>query len=161
DPNWPTVGKISRAPLTNEEIERSPFGRLLPPSAARMDILPGTAGTATVPSSPIPKAPSRFRNKIPSQWTEETGARRSNHVIPSNFNLQFFSELSTFVYTMRNIGDASSFAKDSLKVTSPINCMERRLLAVHVKFAKWAPSPTEYIFRAQHYRLKGLETEVL
>ncbi|KAK6743461.1 hypothetical protein RB195_010614 [Necator americanus] len=77
DPNWPTVGKISRAPLTNEEIERSPFGRLLPPSAARMDILPGTAGTATVPSSPIPKAPSRFRNKIPSQWTEETGAQIS------------------------------------------------------------------------------------
>ncbi|EYC03431.1 hypothetical protein Y032_0094g2756 [Ancylostoma ceylanicum] len=29
------------------------------------------AGTATVPSTPIPKAPSRYRNKIPSQWIEE------------------------------------------------------------------------------------------
>ncbi|EYC03433.1 hypothetical protein Y032_0094g2756 [Ancylostoma ceylanicum] len=73
-PNWPTVGRmqrLSRAPLTDEELRNSPFGRLLPPSCSRMETSSLHAGTATVPSTPIPKAPSRYRNKIPSQWIEE------------------------------------------------------------------------------------------
>ncbi|EYC03429.1 hypothetical protein Y032_0094g2756 [Ancylostoma ceylanicum] len=77
-PNWPTVGRmqrLSRAPLTDEELRNSPFGRLLPPSCSRMETSSLHAGTATVPSTPIPKAPSRYRNKIPSQWIEEDESR--------------------------------------------------------------------------------------
>ncbi|KAL6726676.1 hypothetical protein Aduo_008621 [Ancylostoma duodenale] len=74
NPNWSTAGRmnrLSRAPLTDEELRASPFGRLLPPVCKRMETSSSNSGTATVPSTPIPKAPSRYRNKIPSQWIEE------------------------------------------------------------------------------------------
>ncbi|VDP02462.1 unnamed protein product [Heligmosomoides polygyrus] len=84
NPNWPTVGqrqRLSRGPLTEEELERSPFGKYLidlrQPSDARLfptygsnqtDPTPLGGDAGTVPTTPIPRAPTRYRNRLPSPW---------------------------------------------------------------------------------------------
>ncbi|KAK5972675.1 hypothetical protein GCK32_009394 [Trichostrongylus colubriformis] len=87
NPDWPTVGnrhRFSKEPLTDEELTKSPFGKYLkdanrvkiprPDStldSGKADLSSMNSSTGTVPSSPIPRAPTRYRNRIPSPWMSQ------------------------------------------------------------------------------------------
>ncbi|XGW14166.1 hypothetical protein V3C99_000457 [Haemonchus contortus] len=94
NPDWPTVGarqRISREPLTEEELRKSPFGKYLKDvqrvkgpqtdstwDSGRPDMSSMNSSSGTIPSSPIPRAPTRYRDRIPSPWMNHARDRETH-----------------------------------------------------------------------------------
>ncbi|KAJ1359595.1 hypothetical protein KIN20_018365 [Parelaphostrongylus tenuis] len=89
DPKWASVETrrlCKKTPLTEDELTKSPFGKYLPSprKTANQRKYGSTNGKRilrqktteillnvfSVPSTPIPRAPSRYRESIPPQWMD-------------------------------------------------------------------------------------------
>ncbi|WKY02602.1 hypothetical protein Q1695_016123 [Nippostrongylus brasiliensis] len=90
DPNWPTVGQRQwrdRRPLTEQELRNSVFGEQVRQMIHQKD--PGshfhtstsginsadsfpTVSSGTIPTTPIPRAPTRYRERLPSPWMNKS-----------------------------------------------------------------------------------------
>ncbi|EYC03430.1 hypothetical protein Y032_0094g2756 [Ancylostoma ceylanicum] len=96
-PNWPTVGRmqrLSRAPLTDEELRNSPFGRLLHNGKVRFSLLL----EVVVQLNSILRAPMEFRKHVgPSQLAHkghpELPPRRQYCSYDNNFDANLWGGL--------------------------------------------------------------------